>query len=71
MTLAQNAFQTYNGGLQWPELFIAQQGMTTSITYTATCGEVPVDRLPSTRSTRPNALATTASSRASTAPRGR
>ncbi len=33
------AAHTYNGGLWWPELDIAQQGMSTSITYTASCNE--------------------------------
>jgi hypothetical protein len=41
VTLAAFASTTYAGGLQWPELGMSDQGQAASITYTASCGEVP------------------------------
>jgi hypothetical protein len=46
VTLAAFASTTYAGGLQWPELGMADLGALASITYTANCGEVPAGPTP-------------------------
>jgi predicted ribosomally synthesized peptide with SipW-like signal peptide len=39
VTLAGGASTTYNAGMQWPELGMADLGKTHSITYTVSCSE--------------------------------
>ena len=46
VALAALASTTYAAGLQWPELVAADLGKAATITYTATCGEVPVGPTP-------------------------
>jgi len=44
--LAALASTTYAAGLQWPELVAADLGKAATITYTASCGEVPTGPTP-------------------------
>jgi hypothetical protein len=41
VTLTQTQTQAFTGGLSWPVLNNDQLGLTYSVVYTATCGEVP------------------------------
>ncbi len=39
-TLGQNESHVFNGGIAWPELFNAQLGMSTSVTYTVAASDL-------------------------------